>query len=83
MNNRVRSLILKEVTLITISEGSPPQGLSEARRAKPGFIQYEDYFFTHPEPLLGCPIGDGDVHRTWSMGVITPIKYGQNNCCRQ
>jgi hypothetical protein len=39
-----------------IGEGSPPQGLSEARRGK------EVFAFTVPKPRRGRPFGDGGVH---------------------
>jgi len=57
----------EKVTLINISEGSPPQGLSETRRALPDLNQNEDYFFNHPESLLGCLIGTVMfiVHGVW------------------
>ena len=57
----------EKVTLINISEGSPPQGLSETRRALPDLNQNEDYFFNHPESSLGAPSGTtmSVVHGVW------------------
>ena len=44
--------------IVTLHEGLPPQGLSEAQRAGVFFV------FLVPNPPRGRPIGGGGIHRT-------------------
>ena len=57
-----------------LSEGSPPQGLSEARQA-------ESFFeFLVTEPPRDRPIGGGGIHCTWgNQFIIFSIMYREDS----
>jgi hypothetical protein len=51
-------------------EGSPPQGLSEARRGKFGFRENWEL-----KPPRERPRGGGGIYRNWGYGGISPHHY--------
>jgi hypothetical protein len=53
---------------MNIYEGSPPQGLSEARRGKFGFRENREL-----KPPRERPRGGGGTYRNGGMGASAPI----------